>query len=169
MARQRDELALSSNLAHMEPLFNQEIQDALRTSGALRHRHERMELRNRTRAAAAAAANISIICAITSSPMWAAAPGSLPPNGRPSSPEAYGNFTAKVAERYKGRIAAFEIWNEPNGIFGYRPVPDRAGYTDLLKAKFGPPATNICHQPGRIDAVTIRAHNGLRCACILAV
>ena len=58
LARQRDELALSSNLAHMEPLFNQEIQDALRTSGALRHRHERMELRNRTRAAAAAAANI---------------------------------------------------------------------------------------------------------------
>lgn len=42
----------------MEPLFNQEIHDALRTSGALRHRHERMELRNRTRAASAAVANI---------------------------------------------------------------------------------------------------------------
>lgn len=54
LARQRHELAFPSNLAHMEPLFNQGIQDALRTSGALRHRHERMELRNRTRAAAAA-------------------------------------------------------------------------------------------------------------------
>lgn len=85
---------------------------------------------------AAAAANISIICAITSSPMWAAMPGTLPPNGRPASPEAYGNFTARVAERYKGRIAAFEIWNEPNGIFGYRPEPDPSGYTELLKAAY---------------------------------
>lgn len=85
---------------------------------------------------AAASANISIICAITSSPMWAAASGTLPPNGRPASPEAYGNFTAQVATRYKGRIAAYEIWNEPNGIFGYRPVPDPAGYTDLLKAAY---------------------------------
>ncbi len=86
--------------------------------------------------AAAAAANISIICAITSSPLWAAAPGSIPPNGRPASPDAYGNFTAAVATRYKGKIAAYEIWNEPNGIFGYRPVPDPSGYTDLLKAAY---------------------------------
>ncbi len=86
--------------------------------------------------AAAAAANISIICAITSSPLWAAATGALPPHGRPASPDAYGVFTAQVAQRYKGRIAAYEIWNEPNGIIGYRPFPDPAGYTELLKAAY---------------------------------
>lgn len=86
--------------------------------------------------AAAAAANISIICAITSSPWWAKAHNALPPHGRPASPDQYGIFTAKVAQRYKGRIAAYEIWNEPNGIFGYHPVPDPAGYTDLLKAAY---------------------------------
>ena len=86
--------------------------------------------------AAAAAANISIICAITSSPWWAKAWNALPPHGRPASPEQYGKFTAKVAERYKGKIAAYEIWNEPNGVFGYHPKPDPAGYTDLLKAAY---------------------------------
>ncbi|MHA3019791.1 cellulase family glycosylhydrolase [Mycobacterium sp. BMJ-28] len=85
---------------------------------------------------AAAAANVSIICAITSSPQWAAAAGSIPPHGRPASPDAYGDFTAQVAQRYRGKIAAYEIWNEPNGIIGYRPLPDPAGYTDLLKAAY---------------------------------
>lgn len=86
--------------------------------------------------AAAAAANISIICAITSSPQWAMAPGAMSPNGRPASPDQFGVFTAKVAERYKGRISAYEIWNEPNGSMGYSPTPDPARYTDLLKAAF---------------------------------
>lgn len=86
--------------------------------------------------AAAAAANISVICAIISSPWWAMKPGSTPPHGRPASPEQYGIFTAKVAERYRGKIAAYEIWNEPNGVSGYSPAPDPAGYTDLLKAAY---------------------------------
>lgn len=86
--------------------------------------------------AAAAAANISIICAITSSPSWAMAPGAMSPNGRPASPEQYGLFAAKVAERYKGKIAAYEIWNEPNGATGYSPAPDPVRYTDLLRAAY---------------------------------
>jgi polysaccharide biosynthesis protein PslG len=85
---------------------------------------------------AAAAANISVIACITSTPRWAMAPGSTLPHGRPASPEVYGVFTAKVAERYKGKIAAYEIWNEPNGFIGYSPAPNPAGYTDLLKAAY---------------------------------
>ena len=34
--RQRRELAMAEHSAHMEPLYTQEIQDALRSSGALR-------------------------------------------------------------------------------------------------------------------------------------
>lgn len=58
---------------------------------------------DRVVAAAAGGANISIICAITSSPLWAAAPGSIPPNGRPASPDAYGNFTAAWRRATKAR------------------------------------------------------------------
>jgi hypothetical protein len=84
----------------------------------------------------AAAKNLSIICVLTTSPRWAMASGALPPNGRPANPAQYGDFTAKVASRYKGKIAAYEIWNEPNGFRGYSPSPNAVGYTDLLKAAY---------------------------------
>ncbi|CDQ45612.1 Cellulase (glycosyl hydrolase family 5) [Mycolicibacterium neoaurum] len=85
---------------------------------------------------AASAAGITIIACITSTPWWAMSVGSLPPHARPSSPEAYGSFTGRVAERYRGKIAAYEVWNEPNGFTGYTPFPDPAGYTALLKAAY---------------------------------
>ena len=85
---------------------------------------------------AAAAANISVIASILSPPWWATAFGAMPPNGRPASTEAYGLFAAKVAERYRGKIAAYEIWNEPNGFTGYSPKPDPAGYVNLMKAAY---------------------------------
>ncbi|MBI3214701.1 MAG: cellulase family glycosylhydrolase [Mycobacterium sp.] len=85
---------------------------------------------------AAAAKGMAIICVITSAPRWAMASGSLPPHGSPKSPDQYGDFTAKVAQRYKGKIAAYEIWNEPNGVLGYSPSPNPTGYTALLKAAY---------------------------------
>ncbi len=44
-------------------------------------------------------------------------------------------FCGTLAARYKGRIAAYQIWNEPNLTreWGNRP-PDAAGYVGLLKA-----------------------------------
>lgn len=86
--------------------------------------------------AAANSVNASIICVITSTPLWAMAPGGIPPNGRPLSLDRYADFTAAVADRYKGRIAAYEVWNEPNGIIGYSPAPDANGYTAMLKAAY---------------------------------
>ena len=35
-----------------------------------------------------------------------------------------------------GKIAAVEIWNEPNAISFYTPKPDPSGYVDLLKAAY---------------------------------
>jgi hypothetical protein len=39
-----------------------------------------------------------------------------------------------VAERYRGRVAAYQIWNEPNltSEWGHRP-PDAAAYSTLLR------------------------------------
>ncbi|MCV7283140.1 beta-galactosidase [Mycolicibacterium flavescens] len=85
---------------------------------------------------AAAARGMSILGFINSTPAWAVAPGGFPISGRPASPAAYGEFAAKVAARYKGKIAAYEIWNEPNSAQFYSPTPDPAGYTDLLRAAY---------------------------------
>lgn len=85
---------------------------------------------------AAVARNMSILGFIHSTPAWAVAPGASPVTGRPVSPQVYGDFAATVAARYKGKISAYEIWNEPNGSSFYSPSPDPAGYTDLLKAAY---------------------------------
>jgi hypothetical protein len=85
---------------------------------------------------AAVSQNISILGFITSTPAWAIAAGGSPVTGRPASPAVYGEFAAKVATRYKGKISAYEIWNEPNASMFYTPAPDPAGYTDLLKAAY---------------------------------
>lgn len=84
----------------------------------------------------AAARQLAVVGVVNSSPMWAVAPGGQYLSGRPASPDTYGDFVAKVASRYQGKIAALEIWNEPNGIQFYTPAPDPAGYVDLLKASY---------------------------------
>lgn len=47
----------------------------------------------------------------------------------------YGTFCGQVAGRYKGRIAAYQIWNEPNLAREWgNQVPNAADYVALLKA-----------------------------------
>jgi len=85
---------------------------------------------------AAAGAQIQLVADIITTPTWAAVSGAFPPNGRPAEAATYGEFAGRVAARYRGKIAAYEIWNEPNAWQGYSPQPDPAGYTDLLKAAY---------------------------------
>ncbi|MEK8073600.1 cellulase family glycosylhydrolase [Rhodococcoides navarretei] len=82
------------------------------------------------------AANVSMLGIIAYTPPWATAPANQPINTRPASPAAFGDFAGKVAARYKGKVADYEIWNEPNGSMFYGPQPDAAGYTALLKAAY---------------------------------
>src|SRR5207245_7413799 len=46
----------------------------------------------------------------------------------------YWDFVTRAATRYKGRVAAYQIWNEPNltSEWGHRP-PDAAAYARLLR------------------------------------
>lgn len=60
-------------------------------------------------------------------------------NGLPDDPETFANFMEVLAERYKGRIHAYEIWNEPNlahetgGII----TPEDVGrYVEMLKLSY---------------------------------
>ena len=49
--------------------------------------------------------------------------------------DAWRNFVAQVAHRYP-ESAAIEVWNEPNLIYFWKPFPDAAGYTDILREAY---------------------------------
>ncbi|SEH88551.1 hypothetical protein SAMN04489835_5276 [Mycolicibacterium rutilum] len=84
----------------------------------------------------AASRGLAVVAMVNSTPRWAVGSGGQYLSGRPASPAAYGDFVAKVVTRYLGKIAAVEIWNEPNAITFYTPAPDPAGYAELLKAAY---------------------------------
>ncbi|MGJ6126114.1 cellulase family glycosylhydrolase [Mycolicibacterium sp. Y3] len=85
---------------------------------------------------AAAERNMGVLAAVTTTPPWAATPGSAPYYTPPANPQTFGNFTGVLAGRYAGKISAYEVWNEPNAAFFYSPKPDPASYTELLKAAY---------------------------------
>jgi len=63
---------------------------------------------------------VNVILTFGRTPLWAIAAGATAANDpyRQSSPPAHmadwQEFVTEVATRYKGRIAGYEIWNEPN-------------------------------------------------------
>jgi hypothetical protein len=55
-------------------------------------------------------------------------------HGAPITPSDYAAYSAAVAGRYRGQIAAYEIWNEENSSAFWRPAPDPAAYARLYLA-----------------------------------
>src|SRR5581483_3784206 len=84
----------------------------------------------------ALAHGLSVLAGMTATPAWAGPPSLVPYTGRPDSAADYGNFAGAVADRYRGRVSAYEIWNEANSVLGWTPNPDPAAYTELLKAAY---------------------------------
>jgi polysaccharide biosynthesis protein PslG len=84
----------------------------------------------------AAARNIAVVGMVNSTPKWAVTNGGQYLSGIPASPAVYADFVAKFVARYVGKIAAVEIWNEPNSVTFSTPKPDPAAYTALLKAAY---------------------------------
>lgn len=61
-------------------------------------------------------------------------------NGLPDDPNTFANFMGVMAERYKGRIQAYEVWNEPNLAHetGGTIRPEDVGrYVEMLKLAHG--------------------------------
>ena len=82
----------------------------------------------------ARAAGMKVLMVVTRSPSWAS--GSADPNRPPADAGTYASFLRRYAERYRGRVAAWEIWNEPDEAPSWAPAPDAARYTDLLRAAY---------------------------------
>lgn len=79
---------------------------------------------------------MSILATLNSTPQWAVAPGTPALSGPPALASEYGAFAAAVADRYRGRISAYEIWNEPNAAMFFAPGPNPAKFVDMLKAAY---------------------------------
>jgi len=63
---------------------------------------------------------------------WGRGVGAYPPNHNSD----YGDAMAFLAARYRGRVAAWELWNEPN-LDGFWNSPDPArDYANLVKATY---------------------------------
>ena len=94
----------------------------------------------------ARAAGMKVVMVVTNSPTWAS--GSSSPSAPPRDPQTYASFVRRYAERYRGRVAAWEIWNEPDEGRSWSPSPDAGRYADLLRAahpavKAGDPAARV--------------------------
>lgn len=78
---------------------------------------------------------LKVIVRLGVQPQWAG--GGYPEIGPPNNLQDFADFAAAVASRYKGRIDAYQIWNEPNLAreWGNRP-PNAAEYTELLKVAY---------------------------------
>lgn len=80
-------------------------------------------------------AGLKMIVRLDRQPFWSQE-NDWPPleNAPPADLRDFGDFCGAVAERYQGRIAAYQVWNEPNLSREWgEETPDPAEYTELLK------------------------------------
>jgi polysaccharide biosynthesis protein PslG len=81
------------------------------------------------------AADLKPVVRIDRQPFWAQVE-EWPPieNGPPADYEDFGAFCGRLAARYRGRIHAYQVWNEPNLSREWGDeAPDAAAYTELLR------------------------------------
>jgi hypothetical protein len=80
---------------------------------------------------------LNVIVRLGSQPEWAATGLILPEVGPPDNLQDFYDYVYAVASRYRGRVAAYQIWNEPNLAreWGGRP-PNPAEYTEMLKVGY---------------------------------
>lgn len=81
----------------------------------------------------ARANNIRIMASVLKAPTWATGDGT---DGIPANPAPFEAFMRVLAERYRGQIDAYEIWNEQNLAFETGGHVDIGRYVAILKAGY---------------------------------
>ncbi|MHB1416220.1 MAG: cellulase family glycosylhydrolase, partial [Chloroflexota bacterium] len=85
---------------------------------------------------AASARGLRILFSVTAAPLWAT--NNNPVAGPPVNYQDMADFMQAVAARYKGRVQAYEIWNEQNLWYewGGQGRINAQAYVDLLKTVY---------------------------------
>ena len=84
----------------------------------------------------AEAAGLKLLVRVDHQPEWARAGCSL--MGPPADLADLTDFLGAVAERYRGRIEAYQIWNEPNLAREWcDQPPNPSAYAEMLQAAYG--------------------------------
>jgi hypothetical protein len=79
-------------------------------------------------------AGTKVILDVVNTPRWET--GSSNVHTPPANPNEYAAFVGALAQKYAGRVAAYEIWNEEDHSRWWTGGPDPAAYTRLLKATY---------------------------------
>ncbi|MFZ5917187.1 MAG: cellulase family glycosylhydrolase [Chloroflexota bacterium] len=78
---------------------------------------------------------VKLLLSVVKAPVWARPPGTdLSVEGPPANLQDYADFVGAMAARYRGRVQAYEIWNEQNLYYewGREPI-DANRYVQMLK------------------------------------
>jgi hypothetical protein len=101
------------------------------------------------------AANLNLLIRIDHQPLWsvqALVDKPITQNQPPANYQDFGDFCFALAERYTGRIQAYQVWNEPNLSREWgEQSPSPAEYTELLR---------LCYEgikAGDPDAIVVSA------------
>jgi hypothetical protein len=79
----------------------------------------------------AALQRLRVLLSVVNSPDWVGARGGLP-----TRTQDFADFMAFLAQRYRGKVAAYEIWNEQNYAVETGGRVNVAAYPPVLKAGF---------------------------------
>jgi hypothetical protein len=82
---------------------------------------------------AMASRGIKIMLSVVTSPSWA----NPAHGGPPRNYNDYGDFIGELARRYKGKVQAYEVWNEQNMAYEWKGEPvNAARYIELLRIAY---------------------------------
>jgi hypothetical protein len=87
-----------------------------------------------------AANGLKVMLSVVTAPDWAR-PGDTDRSvdGPPANPDDYANFIGQMAARYKGKVQAYEVWNEQNLWYewgGHGNKLNAGAYIELLKRAY---------------------------------
>ena len=83
---------------------------------------------------AARSRDLTLLPILAYTPPWARQLGCTTPKCAPVNPNAFASFAATASKRYAPLgIHTWEIWNEPNIVVFWQPVPNVTQYVNLLK------------------------------------
>jgi hypothetical protein len=126
------------------------------------------------------AAGIHVLFSVVKAPEWARGGQDMSVAGPPNNPQDYADFIGAMAAHFKGRVKAYEIWNEQNlhyewgnqaidpgrymGLLcsAYRAVKAQDGAATVVSGALTPTGVNSHLAMDDVRYLTAMARGGLR-------